>query len=844
MGKVNVGKTRELDLCVSCEICYAVCPKGAITMEYQFGQFLPKVNDKKCTECMICIEVCPGIDIDPFKLRDKEISEEIFDGPCLHSYTTFSKDYNLRKNSTSGGIITSFVSELLKNKEFDEAFILDFNRFEGHSVRLRATNKISKVIDSAKSKYIPASVYNVIKTLQKKDNKRYIIIGTPCQIYGIKKFLGKNDITEKNLFFSGLFCDKTLNLNVIQFFEERYMRAGEKLVKFEFRTKEKCGWPGNSKIYFDSGREVMVDRKIRIQLKKNFQLNRCLFCLDKLNRLADISFGDCYIEGKENPRGSSSVIVRTNKGKKYFDKYSYLFVLEKESINKIRKSQNLKSRRTNLEFAKLIICDEKLCQNIGPLRREDFKIYKKLTRLKRYIEWGKNYNFNKIKYALSVLEIVSKLKAVYGYFKKYIKESVAVAGINLIGFLFFFIGKRTRSFNELKEDGNVVIVGGELFNKGAQAMTFTTVDQIKRRFTNKKIFLFSTRDFERNKEEKDIYKFDILPWDFKIRIKILLGNWVKFFIKESRYDYLEGDIKRIIKNADFFIDISGYALSSQWGLFNSACYLLNIIIAKMYSVPYYIFPQSIGPFSFPIIPFLYLPLKLFLRYPIKVFPREVKGVRSVGRFTKKNVERTCDIVLQNRGYNLSNIFEKDISLKSFKIKPNSVGIIPNLRVIERDKSEKIYLVYKSLIDSLISFDKIVYLIRYSYEDLEVCENIKSFFKKDENVIIIYDDLNAIELENIIKQFDFVIASRYHSIVHSYNNGIPALVIGWATKYLELLKNFNQLDYFFDCREDIDIDEIISKLNKMMKDLEFEKKKIISKIQYFGKKNNIFDLFLA
>lgn len=843
MEKVNVGKTRELDLCVSCEICFALCSKNAISMEYQFGQFSPKVDDKKCAGCRICIELCPGIDVDPFKLRDKEISEEIFDEPCLQIYTAFSKDYNLRKNSTSGGIITSFISELLKNKEFEKAFVLHFDKFEGSPVRVEAFNQINEVLLSAKSKYIPASVYNVIKTLQKKDNKRYIIVGTPCQIYGIKKFLGKNDITEKNLFFLGLFCDNTLNLNVIQFFEERYKRPMEKLVKFEFRTKEKCGWPGNSKIYFDSGREVIVDRKVRIQLKKFFQMNRCLFCLDKLNRLADISFGDCYIEGKENPRGSSSVIVRTNKGEKYFDKYSYLFVLEKESINKIRKSQNLKSRRTNLEFAKLVIYEEKLYPNIDSLCRKDFKASKKLTKLKRYIEWGKNYNLNKIKYILFVSEIMSKLKVVYGYFRNYIKKTVAVIIINLMGFLFLFTGKRTRSSNEFKEDGNVVIVGGELFNKGAQSMTFTTVDQIKRRFTNKKIFLFSTRDFERNKEEKDIYKFDILPWDFKIRIKTLLGNWVKFFIKESRYDYLEDDIRKIIKNANFFIDISGYALSSQWGLFNSACYLLNIIIAKKYSVPYYIFPQSIGPFSFPIIPFLYLPLKLFLRYPIKVFPREVKGVRSVGRFTKKNVERTCDIVLQNRGYNLSNIFEKDISLKSFKIKPNSVGIIPNLRVIERDKSEKIYLVYKSLIDSLISFDKIVYLIRYSYEDLEVCENIKSFFKKDENVIIIYDDLNAIELENIIKQFDFVIASRYHSIVHSYNNGIPTLVIGWATKYLELLKDFNQLDYFFDCREDIDIDEIISKLNKMMKDLEFEKKKIISKIQYFGK-NNIFDLFLS
>lgn len=841
MEKLNVGITRKLDLCISCEICSAVCPQNAISMEYRFGQFSPKVTDRKCDGCRICIELCPGIDIDPFKLRAKEISEEIFDGPCLHSYTAFSKDCNLRKNSTSGGIITSFVSELLKNKEFEKAFVLHFDKFESSPVRVRAFNQINEVLLSAKSKYIPASVYNVIKTLQKKDNKRYIIVGTPCQIYGIKKFLVKNDTTEKNLFFLGLFCDRTLNLNVIQFFEERYKRTMEKLVKFEFRTKEKCGWPGNSKIYFDSGREVMVDRKVRIQLKKFFQMNRCLFCLDKLNRLADISFGDCYIEGKENPRGSSSVIVRTNKGKKYFDKYSYLFVLEKENINKIRKSQNLKSRRTNLEFAKLIICDEKPYPNIGTLGRKDFKASKKLTKLKRYIEWGKNYNLNKIKYTLFVSEIISKLKVVYGYFRNYIKKTVAVIIINLMGFLFLFIGKRTRSSNELKEDGNVVIVGGELFNKGAQSMTFTTVDQIKRRFNNKKIFLFSTRDFERNKEEKDIYKFDILPWDFKIRIKTLLGNWVKFFIKESKYDYLEDDIRKIIKNADYFIDISGYALSSQRGLFNSACYLLNIIIAKKYSVPYYIFPQSIGPFSFPIKPFLYPLVKLCLKYPIKVLVREKEGIEYVNKFTKINVEKAYDIVLQSKEYNLSNIFSKDILIKDMKIKSNSVGIIPNLRVVEMMDSEKIYLIYEKLISTLLKAQKTVYLLRHSYEDLEICENIKNLFPNDEDVILILDDLNAIELENIIRRFDFVIASRYHSVIHSYKNGVPALVIGWATKYFELLRNFDQLDYFFDCRNYISIDEINNKTDNMVNNYCFERERIINKLNNLNKKN-VFDMF--
>lgn len=41
---------------------------------------------------------------------------------------------------------------------------------------------------------------------------------------------------------------------------------------------------------------------------------------------------------------------------------------------------------------------------------------------------------------------------------------------------------------------NVIITGGELFNKGAQAMTFIAVDELRRRFPEHQIFLLSEMD--------------------------------------------------------------------------------------------------------------------------------------------------------------------------------------------------------------------------------------------------------------------------------------------------------------------------------------------------------------
>ena len=38
---------------------------------------------------------------------------------------------------------------------------------------------------------------------------------------------------------------------------------------------------------------------------------------------------------------------------------------------------------------------------------------------------------------------------------------------------------------------NIIITGGELFNKGAQAMTFVTVNELKKRFPDHQIYLLS-----------------------------------------------------------------------------------------------------------------------------------------------------------------------------------------------------------------------------------------------------------------------------------------------------------------------------------------------------------------
>lgn len=841
MKKLNVSRTRELDLCVSCEICKAICPKDAIMMEYKFGQFLPKVDYEKCIECSLCLELCPGIDIYPLELRDKDNLNNIIHSHYLECYTAYSNDPKIRKNSTSGGLITNLAIELIKDKKFSEVFVLDFNNFNMQSAKLKPTSNINKIFNSAKSKYIPASVYEIIKNLKREDQKKYIIIGTPCLLYGIKKFIKKYKIPEKNLLFLGLFCSSTLNFNILRYFEDNYAKLNEKMIKFQYRTKEKYGWPGHSKIYFDSGRSEIIDRTVRMRLKRYFTLNRCLFCFNKLNRLADISCGDCYIKKKSSINGKSTVIVRTKKGKEIFEKYAYLFALEKETIEEIRKSQNIMRKKDNLIYAKIFAKKKKIYLENNLNYKVNTKAHKRLLKLQKYIKWGKYYKFNKIKFNFFLSNVFSRFKAIINIIIKKARYYLLPLYLFFEGFLIY---KKKRKTLFEKKRTNIVIFSGNFFNEGSQAMTLIVVDHLKKKFPKKKFyhFSYSYTDFEKSQKEKNKYKINLLPWTIDIKLKHLIP--FRLFIKDSKYNYLINKTRVVIKKANFIIDLSGYALSSQWGRTGWIKYLLNLIIAKKYSVPYYIFPQSIGPFDYPMKYkiFLYPLLNWYLKYPEKIFVREMEGFRDLLRFTKGNIEKSYDIVLQHDWCNLFNIFNKNVKLKTIDIKPNSVGIIPNVRVIERADPNEIYLMYHSIIKNLIDAKKIIYILWHSQKDLIICKKIKNLFPENKSVKIMDENLNSIELENIIKKFDFVIASRYHSIVQAYKNNVPGIVIGWAVKYYELLREFDQLYYHFDIRKNLNLDEIIKRLDKMIENFRNESKKIKNKMNVIKKKKSPFDIF--
>lgn len=389
---------------------------------------------------------------------------------------------------------------------------------------------------------------------------------------------------------------------------------------------------------------------------------------------------------------------------------------------------------------------------------------------------------------------------------------------------------------------NIIITGGELNNKGAQAMTFVTVNELKKRFPCHAIYLASDQDCCRADSDKNQYSFNLLCWFpgifAKAQKNLLLRAICKF-----RHPKEFADCNEIYKNTVLMVDVSGYALGTIWSENANQLYINNLRYAKAYGIPVYLMPQSIGPLDFELHGQRKTAkqLKKLLSYCKVICAREEESMEELKKFgIVNNVVQKPDLVLNNKGIDLCNVYRTLPELDIPKIKADSVCIIPNTRNESVGDKNKILELYSCLISRLAEKKKTIYIMMHSSQDAELCREIKLAHADETNVILLDKDYSCIEFNEIVKQFDFVIASRYHSIVHAYKNGIPCLVLGWATKYHELLKQFGQLDYMFDFRGNVDTESLLAAMDKLIEARDEESKRILKELDKI-QQDNVFDI---
>lgn len=392
--------------------------------------------------------------------------------------------------------------------------------------------------------------------------------------------------------------------------------------------------------------------------------------------------------------------------------------------------------------------------------------------------------------------------------------------------------------------GNVIITGGDLKNKGAQAMTFITVNEIKKRFPNEKIYLACGTGTAEDRTKAETFQFEIIDAAIcDLKGLACINPFMRLFLK-MRYGkkvYRE-EYRKLWQETDLLIDISGYSIGTDWGIRTSLLAALRGKIAALFSAKVYYMPQSFGPCDFGgfMGKCVEVLLKKWLSCADVLFAREKQGYDLlVNKYKLKNVRLSCDLVLQNRKIDLSNVYKEIPDMLEFEVKPRSIAVIPNAKTLRFGREEKIISLYQTIINRMLDREYFIYLISHSSEDQKICKRLKELFGEKEKVILIQNDLSCIEYGQLVRQFDFVIASRYHSVINAYKEGVPCIVLGWAVKYAELLSLFGQEKFVFDVRGDIDERNFLTAITEMEKDCKMYSIEIREKLVEI-QKENVFD----
>ena len=289
------------------------------------------------------------------------------------------------------------------------------------------------------------------------------------------------------------------------------------------------------------------------------------------------------------------------------------------------------------------------------------------------------------------------------------------------------------------------------------------------------------------------------------------------------YDYLLGFQRDNEKTVFYLVDtysdvedISGYALGSSWSAKVCGDYLDAIEHALAYGIPVYLLPQSFGPFDYQDEAGKAIDERTRRLLPqVKhIFAREQEGYDAlISRYGLTNVTLTRDMVLASRIEDYSPAMRKKNAVEVPLLAENSVCVIPSFK-IENTTDHTILQVYCPIIRECLEQGLTVYISHHSSLDIDLCRDLKAAFADEERVVLLEQDHSCMEFNELVKQFRFVISSRFHAIVHALKNGVPCIALGWATKYMDLMKLFGQEQYVFDLRDPLDADQTARAVARM------------------------------
>ena len=822
----------DSNLCTGCGTCTGVCPNSTLAMEMTpEGTYIPHIVADNCQACKACAEVCPvnkGNITELNQFLFNKMPDNLLMGNFIDCYTGYSTDSDIRWKATSGGIITSLLIYLLRNKLIDGALLTRTSKDDP----LRAEPFIARteedILSAMGSKYISVALNQLLERISSEDGK-FAVVGLPCHIQGIRRAEMKTArLRDKIIYHFGLTCSRTMNRRGVEYILRKIGVSTNDVAELKYRGE---GWPGNIRVLLKGGKSKKLSNQRSLWSEifggYFFAPFCCTLCYDHLNEFADISFADAWISKivKQDKKGTSLIVSRTPLGAKLVDdavaagiiqvsSVFYKEVLQSQLWPLLFKKRNIKARMKLLKMFRRPVT-QSLDGNIRQFLKPTFWDY--IISPIPYI----NIRISRSKWLSKILERtpLGIIRRYRGLFKRLLMLNA------------------TESIEQLEEPVNsngdgpkIVITNSHANNRGDEAAQRSMINCLGVSMPDVKFTVLTIypNGLHLQKDVKILRTFSATKTTGFIIV--LWAAFRAFGLRLPTFSNPKLNALRQMADADIIISAPGGPyIGDLYASHEIREHLFHIFLSKIMRKPLMIYAPSMGPFNSRkrnILRRYLLNKAEIITLRDSISKEYLEGLK----LTKPLIYLTADSAFQDtinlEKDKIESIMLAEKIMDHQNANPNRkplVGITPtgpnwNFRdsATPQEEQKRYNKIMADTIDYLVdAFDATIVFFPQLYgksDDVPLINQIIELVLRKDNVRVLSNKWDSEVQQAIISQMDFVIGNRYHSVIFALKAEIPTICLAYEHKSLGIMQAVKLDKYVINITE-LTYELLIDKINQ-------------------------------
>lgn len=288
------------------------------------------------------------------------VQHDVIAGYFLGTSAGWVDEPGFRSGSSSGGVATWVLCELMKRGEIDGVVHLKEGGPEGQLFTYQVSRSVDEVRAGAKTRYYPGELSTVLREIRNVPG-RYAVVGIPSFIYELRLLQRIEPVFRERIVYTiGLICGHQKSANYARYLAWRGGILPEMLRSIDFRKKI-AQEPANQYSTEIVGLVDGVEEAKIISQKDLFGTDWGLgffkssfsdFTQDALNETADLALGDAWLPRyTPDGRGTNIIIARDSRLSDLLDegRASGKLHLEQVPLNDVVRSQTSLIRQSVLE---------------------------------------------------------------------------------------------------------------------------------------------------------------------------------------------------------------------------------------------------------------------------------------------------------------------------------------------------------------------------------------------------------------------------------------------------------------------------------------------------------------